>query len=127
MVDRTVEVVGECGQSDDRTIGRVFVDSVGCRVGVGDGSDVELIDIGQVDGKDLSRETAVSRGGSDRDLMRDCVFVVQQAGVCHGHDASRRVDGEPSASRVVQRVSDCIGGGVSVAGRCSDANQRAVY
>ena len=54
LVGGTVEIGRESCQADHSPVGRVFIDGISCRVGVGDGSDVELVDIGQIDGERLS-------------------------------------------------------------------------
>ena len=68
-----------CGSrnSDKRPIGRVFGEGVGGSVAVGDRANVELVDVGEVDGKGLGRPAAVGGGGPDGDGVAGGRFVVE--------------------------------------------------
>ena len=124
--DRVVGRVGVGGQgrhTDHRAVGGVFIDRVGGRVTVGDRSDVEFIDIVDRDREDPSLERSVGRGGPHRDDATGPVrFAVDRPG--HGDDAGGRVDREPAAVVVVQRVGDRVGA-VGVVGEGGHADRRS--
>ena len=121
-----VGIAGRSSQANGCSIGRVFSHRIGCRIAVADGSDIELVDIGQVDDKVLGRETAVIRGGPNRDRMTCRDFVIEQRGVGDGDRTGRGIDCKPPASIVIQRVGDGVSGCIGIGSGSSNVYCGAV-
>ena len=96
------------GDAHGRAIGGIFSNRVGGAVAVGDGADVELIDIRKIDGEGLGRGRAVGARRLDRDGVAGRVFVVEQRAVGDGDHTGVGVDREASASGIVEAVADSV-------------------
>ena len=115
-VVRGIGVAGRRGHADRRADDRVFVHRIGRGVTVGDRTDVELVQVVDVDREHLVGERTVARGGPHRDIAAGAVRLAVD-GPGHGDDARVGVDGEPSAVVVLQAVGDRVVRGIGVAGR----------
>ena len=102
----------------------VLVHRIGRSVAVGDRTDVELVQVVDVDRQHLVGERTVARGGPDRDIAAGPVRLAVD-GPGHGDDARVGIDGEASAVVVLQAVGDRIVRGIGVAGRGGDADRGA--
>ena len=102
----------------------VLIHRIGRSVTVGDRTDVELVQVVDVDREHLVGERTVARRGPDRDVAAGPVRLAVD-GPGHRHDARVGVDGEASAVVVLQAVGDRIVRGIGVAGRGGYADRRA--
>ncbi len=101
---------------------RVFGDAIDRAIGVNDGANVRFIDVGHSDHEDLSLGTGVGAGRSHRDAVAGGRFRVQST-VDSDH-ARCRVDREPPAGVIVQRIAHRVGR-ISVRCKRRDADGRS--
>ena len=125
--DRTVgriRVARERGYADHRVGCSALVDGIDRGVAVGRRGDIELIDVVNVDRHHRGVETAVTRHGSHRDVVASSGFAIEQRAVVDGDHPADRIDLEPTASVIVQCVSDRAVGRIRVARKRGHADHR---
>ena len=121
----TIGIGCQGGDANSGAVGGILRDGIGRAVVVGDGADVGLVGVAQIDGEGLGAGRAVGAGRLDRDRVRGRGLVVQQRSVSDGDDAGVGIDGKPAAGGVVEAVGHRVGT-VVIDGQGGHAHGRAV-
>ena len=120
-----VGIGGQGGNAHGRAVGRVLGHGVRRGIAVGDGTDVELVDVAQVDREGLCAGRAIGAGGLDRHGVAGRVLIVEQRAIGDGDDAGVGIDGKPAARGVVEAVADRVGA-VGIGSEGGHADSRAI-
>ena len=110
-----IRVARKRGHTDDGVGRGVLVDGVNRGVAVDRRGDIELVDVVNVDRHHRGVETAVTRRGSHGDVVAGSGFAIEQRAIVNSDDTTNRIDFEPSASVIVQCVSNRAVGRIRVA------------
>ena len=119
-----IRVARKRGHADHRVSRSVLIDHVNRGIAVDRRGDIELIDVVNVDRHHRGVETAVTRHGSHRDVVASSGFAIEQRAVVDGDHPADRIDLEPTASVIVQCVSDRAVGRIRVARKRGHADHR---